>query len=142
MISIIKGDLFTQSDKDSSLAHCVAKDLRLGAGIALLFKKKFGSVDKLRDQNPEVGSVVFLEREGRFIYNLVTKQYSSRCLPTLENLKKSLVAMKEHALKHEVKMISMPKIGSGLDKLDWDLVLNVIKEVFSDTNISLKIFYL
>ena len=39
----IHGDLFTTSDKTSSLAHCVAKDLRMGKGIATFFKKKYAA---------------------------------------------------------------------------------------------------
>ena len=41
MIEEIQGDLFIESDPMSSLAHCVAKDLALGAGIAVQFKKRF-----------------------------------------------------------------------------------------------------
>lgn len=33
----IEGDLFNAS-KDYALAHCVASDLRMGAGIAVQFK--------------------------------------------------------------------------------------------------------
>lgn len=33
----IEGDLFSCS-KDSSLAHCVAADMKMGAGIAVKFK--------------------------------------------------------------------------------------------------------
>lgn len=33
----VEGDLFTAS-KDYSLAHCVASDLKMGAGIAVAFR--------------------------------------------------------------------------------------------------------
>lgn len=33
----VEGDLFTAS-KDYALAHCVAADLRMGAGIAVAFR--------------------------------------------------------------------------------------------------------
>jgi hypothetical protein len=41
-IQEIHGDLFTSSDINSSLAHCVAKDLGTGKGIAKFFKKNYG----------------------------------------------------------------------------------------------------
>jgi hypothetical protein len=44
----MNGDLFTAK---CSMAHCVAEDLRMGAGIAVMFKKLFGRVDELKAQN-------------------------------------------------------------------------------------------
>jgi hypothetical protein len=46
--------------------------------------------------------------------------------------------MKNHAIKNNVKIISMPRIGSGLDKLNWDSVKNTI----IDTDIKINIFYI
>ena len=47
----IKGDLFS-CPPTSSLAHCISEDVRMGKGIAVLFKNKFGGVqDLLRQGN-------------------------------------------------------------------------------------------
>ena len=43
-IIYIKADLFTSTN---SLAHCVSQDFHMGAGIARLFKSKFGLVNEL-----------------------------------------------------------------------------------------------
>ncbi|XP_040975785.1 ADP-ribose glycohydrolase OARD1 isoform X2 [Aquila chrysaetos chrysaetos] len=48
-IKCVKGDLFSCPQTDS-LAHCISEDCRMGAGIAVLFKKKFGGVQELLDQ--------------------------------------------------------------------------------------------
>ena len=48
-IKEVKGDLFSCSDS-SSLAHCISADCGMGKGIAVLFKKKFGGVQELKDQ--------------------------------------------------------------------------------------------
>ncbi|XP_075837062.1 ADP-ribose glycohydrolase OARD1 isoform X4 [Microtus pennsylvanicus] len=48
-ITYVKGDLFECSRTDS-LAHCISEDCRMGAGIAVLFKKKFGGVQELLNQ--------------------------------------------------------------------------------------------
>ncbi|XP_042656236.1 ADP-ribose glycohydrolase OARD1 isoform X2 [Tyto alba] len=48
-IKCVKGDLFSCPPTDS-LAHCISEDCRMGAGIAVLFKKKFGGVQELLDQ--------------------------------------------------------------------------------------------
>ena len=44
-----KGDLFSCADT-SSLAHCISADVRMGKGIATIFKKKFQGVKELLDQ--------------------------------------------------------------------------------------------
>jgi hypothetical protein len=36
----------------------------------------------------------------------------------------------------------MPKIGCGLDGLDWDIVSTLIKGVFSDTDVNIQVYYL
>jgi len=140
-IKEIHGDLFTTSDETSSLAHCVAKDLGMGKGIAVYFKKKYGGVSELKAQDPQIGSMAVLKKDGKYIYYLVTKARSTG-LPTLTDLKRSLIAMKNHAVQHSVKMISMPRIGSGLDRLDWNKVKDTIIEVFNDTGIKIRIFWI
>ena len=36
----------------------------------------------------------------------------------------------------------MPRIGCGLDKLNWKNVKNMIKEIFKDTDIAIEVYYL
>ena len=48
----VQGDLFTCPPTDG-LVHCVSRDLRMGKGIAVLFKKKFGGVEELKKQGKQ-----------------------------------------------------------------------------------------
>nr|XP_020037015.1 O-acetyl-ADP-ribose deacetylase 1 isoform X7 [Castor canadensis] len=68
-ITYVKGDLFACPRTDS-LAHCISEDCRMGAGIAVLFKKKFGGVQELINQQKKSGEVAVLKRDGRYIYYL------------------------------------------------------------------------
>lgn len=136
VINEIKGNLF--DDKTNCLAHCVSEDLKMGAGIALQFRKIFG-VSKL--QKKDVGDVSVLEEGSRFIYYLITKRYYYQ-KPTYQTLKLSLIKMREHMIENKINRISMPKIGCGLDKLRWKDVLCIIKEVFEKMNIKIDIYYL
>lgn len=45
----MQGDLFS-CHASESLAHCISADARMGKGIAVLFKKKFGGVDEILTQ--------------------------------------------------------------------------------------------
>ncbi|KAB0403569.1 hypothetical protein E2I00_007814 [Balaenoptera physalus] len=109
-ITYVKGDLFA-CPKTDSLAHCISEDCRMGAGIAVHFKKKFGGVQELLNQQKKSGEVAVLKRDGRYIYYLITKKRASH-KPTYENLQKSLEAMKSHCLKNGVTDLSMPRQGN------------------------------
>lgn len=138
-IEEINGDLF--SDTTSCLVHCVSEDLKMGKGIATVFKRMFGGVSELRSQNPTTGGVCVLQREERFIYYLITKRlYWQK--PTYETLRSSLISMRDHCVTNGVANISMPQIGCGLDKLQWDRVKRIIGEVFEDTGIYIKVYHL
>ena len=103
-LNIQRGDLFTKPDPDVSLAHCVSRDLKMGAGIAKIFRAKFGRIQELENAKADIGEIAVLKVGPKFIYNLVTKaKYYGK--PTYESLRKTLVAMKNHAIKHQVKNI-------------------------------------
>ena len=80
-----------------------------------------------------------LQRDGRFIYYLITKERFSN-KPTYDTLCSSLEAMKAHCQKNEVMRLSMPKIGCGLDKLDWLKVSDLITQVFSDSAMTITVY--
>ncbi|XP_077190501.1 ADP-ribose glycohydrolase OARD1 isoform X3 [Paroedura picta] len=113
----------------------------MSAGIAAIFKKKFGGVQELLNQRKTTGEVAVLKTEKRYVYYLITKnKYFHK--PTYDNLRNSLEAMKIHCLKNSVTCISMPKIGCGLDRLDWSKVSLMLEEVFKDTNIKITVYTL
>lgn len=128
-----KGNLF---DLNCSLAHCVSSDFKMGAGIAKEFKKRFGPIKSKVD----IGSVYVLNDVNLefYVYYLVTKElYFHK--PTYKALRTSLQNLREELIRNEDKTVGMPRIGCGLDKLDWDVVRDMIKEVFRDTNITVII---
>ena len=126
----VKGDLFS-CPKIVSLAHCVSEDLRLGKGIAKIFRDKFGGIDEMRRQSVKTGGVAVLRRPGgnAFVFSLVTKEKFWQ-KPTYDSLRMSLKSMREHMRANDVQEVAMPRIGCGLDGLQWNSVRKVIDEVF------------
>nr|XP_033774403.1 ADP-ribose glycohydrolase OARD1 [Geotrypetes seraphini]XP_033774404.1 ADP-ribose glycohydrolase OARD1 [Geotrypetes seraphini]XP_033774405.1 ADP-ribose glycohydrolase OARD1 [Geotrypetes seraphini] len=139
-IRYIKGDLFSCPETDS-LAHCISEDCRMGAGIAVLFKKKFNRVQELREQQKKTGEVAILRTGERFVYYLISKKKVSD-KPTYENLRKCLEAMKEHCIRNRVTDLSMPRIGCGLDRLQWEKVSVILEDVFMDTQVRITVYSL
>lgn len=143
-LSEIQGDLFSSND---NLVHCVSQDLKMGKGIATQFKKRFGKVNELIAQKKKVGEVAMIQTDpdingkSNFIFYMITKEkYFEK--PDYVNFYLSLVYLRNMCITNNIKSISMPKIGCGLDKLEWDIVKTYLQKVFSDTNISINVYYL
>ena len=123
-IDEIKGNLF---DSSTCLAHCVSRDFAMSAGIAVTFLNLFGGKDELKDQNVNIGEIAWLYRDCRYIYYLVTKEnYWQK--PTYDSLRNCIRNLFVLCDKHNVKSLSIPKLGCGLDRLQWDKVKQIIIE--------------
>ncbi|XP_067643106.1 ADP-ribose glycohydrolase OARD1-like [Eurosta solidaginis] len=134
----IEGDLFT-APQTHSLAHCVGADFAMGAGIAVKFKQIYGQVDELLAQGVQSGGVAVLQDKDRYIYYLVTKPQSWDS-PTYDSLRSSLTAMREHMRKHKVQKLAIPRIGCGIDGLEWDKVSNELCTVFGGEELEIVVY--
>jgi len=120
-------------------AHCISGDFALGAGIAVKFNELYNMRKKLKntiDYTPN-NCAILIDN----VFNLVTKR---KCYhkPTYASLRESLEDMIETIETLEIEKIAMPMIGCGLDKLDWDVVKEIIEDVFEDINIEILVCYL
>jgi len=126
----VNGDLFSLADHGTSLVHCVSECLSMSKGIAVEFKKRFGNVAELKNQHVSIGGVATLHVDERYVYYLVTKaMYYGK--PTYTSLEQSLLAMREHVDAHKVTRLAMPRIGCGLDRLNWLVVRPMIIKALS-----------
>ena len=131
MIHEIKDDLFNHLD--TTLVRCVSQDLKMGLGIAVLFKNHFGYGD-LFEQNKQVGEIAVLKNGDHYVIYLITKQnYWNK--PTYASLQKTLDQLKLFCDEKHIDQLSMPKIGCGLDKLCWDKVSAMLNDTLPGINI-------
>lgn len=125
----------------------------MGKGIAVEFKKRFGGVATLKAQNKQIGEVAVLrinqlnvsapttETKEKFVFYMITKlRYFHK--PTLKDFTASLNALKDLALQNGVTSLSMPRIGCGLDKLEWDVVKKLLLDTFNGTGIVINVYTL
>jgi hypothetical protein len=132
------GDLFDAPQK-YSLAHCVSRDLKLSQGIALLFRRKFGNIEILRSQNPKMHDVLYVRQEDRYIIYLVTKaKYWQK--PNLEDMYKTLNNLVQLCKTLKIDKLAIPHLGSGCDGLDWSEVKTMVKFLFYNVDIEVKIY--
>ncbi len=75
------------------------------------------------------------------MYYLITKpRYFNK--PALADVKRSCVWMRDHAIANAVTHIAMPRIGCGLDGLQWADVRAMLVDVFAETSVRLSVYRL
>ena len=95
---------------------------------------------------PEFGSKASKEKNyaqqispNRFIYHLIVKpRFWNK--PTYSSLHVALEAMSHHAQKHKIEKISIPRLSTGFDKLNWLKVKGIIKDVFQNSPIEVTVY--
>ncbi|KAK3928958.1 ADP-ribose glycohydrolase OARD1 [Frankliniella fusca] len=112
----------------------------MGAGIAKLFRKRFGKQNFLKSLKKKPGDVAALQDNGRFVFYLVTKpKYFQK--PNPRDLLNSLLSLKNFCLKYGINNLSMPKISTGLDQLSWDWTVRpMLARVFAHSKIKINVF--
>lgn len=100
------------------------------------FRQNFKKVDELLGQNQKTGGLAILQDNNRYIYYLVTKKFSNG-KPTLLSLFSSLCKMRDHIMNHDVSKLGIPRIGCGLDRLEWTDVKKLLEFVFKNTDIEI-----
>lgn len=136
-------DLFT-APGSYHLVQCISADFAMGKGIAVQFnehfntkenlKKKYGDMRCEWDNSENKG---FCVQDGR-VFNLVTKK---RCFlkPTEATMQNALECLRKQVQEQNIKYLAMPRIGAGLDKMQWGTVRDIIIKVFGDDDITILV---
>lgn len=142
-----KMNLF-EVDSKYYFAHCISADAginpkAMGLGIVVEFNKKFHMKSKIQQyvkdsgQNLKVGQCVIIGK----VVNLITKsKYYGK--PTYNTLRMSLEDLKDFVISENIKYLAMPKLGCGLDRLQYGRVRSIIQDVFTGLDIEILVCYL
>lgn len=138
-------DIFELSNKDNYyFVQCISSDFKMGKGIALEFNKVFNCKNELVKEFKNFkweNKGKCIKAKNSIVFHLVTKnRYWDK--PTYRTLKESLIELKTLCIEQGVKKLAMPKIGCGLDKLQWNTVKENIVKIFNDTDIEILVCYL
>lgn len=133
------GDLFQQTDLSAigQGVNCIGE---MGSGIAPIFRRIWGPegmFDEYRDLclsgGLRVGGLhAWQARSGVWIYNMAS-QHDKGKDARYDAIESSLTLALEHAGRHGVPSIGLPRIGAGIGGLRWDEVLAVIEKVATDS---------
>lgn len=148
-------DLFGVNEnvkKPYCLAHCISADFGMFGGIVVEFNRRWDMKNRLlqkygsQEQQFKTGitkAAVFPEEVQHTgiittVYNLVTKPTVAD-RPTYCSLETALKLMKQHMVVVGNTKLAIPKLGCGIDGLQWDKVKELILDVFEDTDIEILV---
>ena len=128
----------------NSIGHCISADARMSKGFADFLSHRIpGLRSACRNSRLFMGRVYpFWDSTGkRFIYNLVTKERLCD-KPNLFTLSKTSEAMKIHASMNGISTIAISKLGGGLDQMNWQEVVKLLRDIFAYTDVQLVVYTL
>lgn len=142
-LDIRYGDLFTTTAP--ALGHGVNVDGLMGAGIAVMFQRKFTGLllayrAACRNGVLRPGGVFpWRAEDGRWIYNIASQDRPGR-RARLEWVRSAAAEALEHADANGVSVIALPQIGCGIGGLAWDEVAAILEDEQSRTTAKFEIW--
>ena len=138
-LKIIYGTEDSVLRQPNSIGHCISADARMSKGFADFLSHRIpGLRSACRNARLFMGQVYpFWDSTGkRYMYNLVTKErFCDKANLTLE-------AMKFHASMNGISTIAIPKLGCGLDQMNWQEVVKLLRDIFAYADVQLVVYTL
>lgn len=142
-----KGSLFELDNNKYIFAHCISVDCEMGKGIAVEFRNRYKGIQSyckrvVSENHLSHPCVIsFYNNTNLVVFNLITKtKYYNK--PTYKTIKKAIQDMADLCKQGNIKYLAMPKIGYGLDGLQWGKVRDIIIKEFQDLDIEIVVRYL
>lgn len=136
MIKYISGDILQSKAEYIAQGVAVGSQEGLGAGLALKLSSRFPEIQKLfkkytRNNKFQAGDVFVGEIKDFSDKHIATQPDMYRA--ELPYLNKGLRRLKKVCTSKGIKNVSIPKIGAGLGKLDWNNeVKYLLESILSD----------
>lgn len=141
-----KGNLFELNPKKYAYAHCISQDCAMSKGIAVVFDKQFRGMKNyckrvIEENHLNFPCVIPYSNSDKMVFNLITKKnYWGK--PTYATIEATIEDMAHMCKVYNIKYLAMPKIGCGLDRLQWGKVREIIIKHFKELDIEIEIRYL
>jgi O-acetyl-ADP-ribose deacetylase (regulator of RNase III) len=149
MIKEVHGDILLSSAQ--AIAHGVCPNDNFGQGLALALREQWPALYKdfrhfCHTAHPKPGDAwVWSSAEGKRIVNLLTQEaaYGHGEHPgaaTLPHVNHALRALRKIAEAEKFKSIALPRLATGVGKLDWAAVRPLIGEHLDDLGVPVYVY--
>lgn len=139
-----RGNLFDLDRSKYAFGHCISLDCQMDEGIAKKFKKEFKGLQTFCKFTVNFSNLshpcvaTYMNKNDEIVFNLITKnKYWNK--PTYESIEICIEDMAEKCRQGNIKYLALPKIGCGLDRLQWGKVREIIKDKFKDLDIEIEV---
>jgi len=119
------------------VAHCASEDLKMSAGVAKELVQRDPGLKLTKPRRVGEASIIIVN--NRLIFTLITKAFF-HSKPNYQDFESSLISMRNFMVFFKIKRLAIPKLGSGLDKLNWELCLDLIIQTFIRDSVEIVIF--
>jgi len=134
----ITGDIF-ETPSEMPLALCVSEDLKMNKGIALKFRREFGSFRELQKKNRNVTDILMSKAEQRKLLLIITKKLCYH-KPTYETIFNSLQNLKEYCLKNCITKLACPRLSCSLDGRKWEVIRDMLRFIFHGSSVHILVY--
>ncbi len=149
MISEIQGDILLT--KAQAIVHGVAPNDDFHQGLALAIREKWPVMVKdfrhwCRTAHPKPGEAwLWGTTDGQRIINLLTQEpaahdHSHPGTAKLESVNHALKALHHLIEKEGITSIALPKLATGVGRLEWSEVRSLIEKHLGSLNIPIMIY--
>jgi len=90
----------------------------MNKGIALEFRRKFGTLKELQKKNQKVTDILMSQEEHRNLLYIIIKKFSYH-KPTYETIFHSLQNLKAYCIKNCISKLACPGLNCSLDGRKW-----------------------
>ena len=149
MIKEVSGDILLSNAELT--AHGVAPNDHMDQGLALELRKQWPAMFKdfrhlHKSSHPKSGSLWFWGGPGGTrIANLFTQEEaeSKGGLPgqaTVSNVRHCMKELRKLIEEEQVKSVALPRLATGVGRLDWDDVRPLIDEYLGDLDVDVIVY--
>ena len=143
-LQIVYGNAKSIPEQPNSIGHCISADTQISKGFAQFLSERVPQLRRTCRRAILLKDQVFRfcnSSSRRIIENLVRpEEYLDK--PDLQTLTTSLQNMQAHATMHGVLTIAIPKIGCGLDQMNWQELVKLLRNIFAFSDIQIAVYSL
>ena len=144
LLQIVYGTQNSIFEQPNSIGHCISADAQMSKGFAKFLSERVPLLGRTCRRANLFKDQLFSFWDScsrQCIYNLVTNEkYSDK--PDLQTLASTLQNMQAHATMHGASTINIPKIGCGLDQMNLQDAVKLLRKISASSDIQIVVYSL
>ncbi|KAF0753075.1 Uncharacterized protein FWK35_00014285 [Aphis craccivora] len=140
--NIIEADIDTlKTPPQYSIAHTISADLQHNTDLSNRLTQKYGNMSYVLDVLELIpGEITTIDTEHRYIHYLISKEKYNIPISYIDVFD-NLYNLKNFAIKEKYEHIALCVENLTNNELKWEIIKNMIFEIFNETEIHLLLCY-